>query len=204
MCGDGTDADGVVMQAVRHGARATADRELPPASRRWRNSPRAMCSPRRSASAAHCVFRSGSFSRLAINRSLGRERPACGRLGVPPRGHGWGWAGEPRVEPQACHIDLDCVRPRRAHGAGRVDSGRGVIAARCRVQAQRLRNRARPRWPLAGVPPLQGCNSISPGRQVLLNQGSSGPYRRRIMNQPLPGIVCTQLCSMPAGALGPK
>ena len=50
----------------------------------------------------------------------------------------------------------------------------------------------------------QGCNSISPGRQVLLNHGSSGPYRRRIMNQPLPGIVCTQLFSMPAGALGPK
>ncbi len=47
-------------------------------------------------------------------------------------------------------------------------------------------------------------SSISPGRQVLSNQGSSGPYSRRIMNQPFPGIVCTQLFSLPAGALGPK
>ncbi|KQU96014.1 hypothetical protein ASD00_19875 [Ensifer sp. Root31] len=42
------------------------------------------------------------------------------------------------------------------------------------------------------------------GRQELLNHGSSGPYRPRIMNQPLPGIVCTQLFSIPAGAFGPK
>ena len=45
---------------------------------------------------------------------------------------------------------------------------------------------------------------MSSGRQVLLNQGSSGPYRRRIVNQALPGIVCTQLVSLPAGAFGPK
>ena len=47
-------------------------------------------------------------------------------------------------------------------------------------------------------------SSISPGRQVLSNHDSNGPYRRRSMNQPLPGIVCTQLFSIPAGALGPK
>jgi len=46
--------------------------------------------------------------------------------------------------------------------------------------------------------------SISPGRQVLLNQGSSGPYSRKSMFQPFPGIVCTQFASLPKGAFGPK
>jgi hypothetical protein len=46
--------------------------------------------------------------------------------------------------------------------------------------------------------------SISPGCQVLLNQGSSGPYSRKRVFQPFPGIVCTQLVSLPAGAFGPK
>ena len=46
--------------------------------------------------------------------------------------------------------------------------------------------------------------SISPGRQVLSNHGSSGPYSRNTTNQPLPGIVCTQLVSFPEGASGPK
>ncbi len=32
-------------------------------------------------------------------------------------------------------------------------------------------------------------SSISPGFQVLSNHGSSGPYNRRIVNQPLPGTV---------------
>src|ERR1019366_5083523 len=47
-------------------------------------------------------------------------------------------------------------------------------------------------------------SSISPGRHVLSNHGSSGPYSRRIMNQPFLGMVWIQLCSSPAGALGPK
>jgi len=32
-------------------------------------------------------------------------------------------------------------------------------------------------------------SSNAPGRQVLSNQGSSGPYRRRAANQPFPGTV---------------
>ena len=56
-------------------------------------------------------------------------------------------------------------------------------------------------WPIAAD---QGIGSISPGRQVRLNHGSSGPYRRRIMNQVWPGTVYTQFDSLPAGALGPK
>jgi len=50
----------------------------------------------------------------------------------------------------------------------------------------------------------QGCGSISPGRQVLSNQGCSGPYSRNNVFQPLPGLVCNQLASLPAGAFGPK
>src|ERR1700716_611490 len=46
--------------------------------------------------------------------------------------------------------------------------------------------------------------SISPGRQVLLNQGSSGPYSRKRVFQPFPRIVCTQFASLPEGAFGPK
>ena len=45
---------------------------------------------------------------------------------------------------------------------------------------------------------------MSPGRQVLANQGSSGPYRRRMVFQPVPGTVWTQLVSLPTGGLGPK
>lgn len=52
--------------------------------------------------------------------------------------------------------------------------------------------------------PRQFTNSISPGRQVLSNQGCNGPYRRSSVFQPLPGIVCTQLLSLPTGARGPK
>jgi hypothetical protein len=33
---------------------------------------------------------------------------------------------------------------------------------------------------------------------------SSGPYMRRMVNQLLPGTVCNQLASLPAGAVGPK
>src|ERR1700722_13505749 len=47
-------------------------------------------------------------------------------------------------------------------------------------------------------------NSISLGRQVLFNQGSRGPYMRRITNQLFPGTVCSQLFSLPAGAFGAK
>ena len=62
----------------------------------------------------------------------------------------------------------------------------------------------------ASILPAIGCqrtwftSSISLGRQVLSNHGSSGPYRRKRVFQPLPGMVCTQLFSLPAGALGPK
>jgi hypothetical protein len=44
-------------------------------------------------------------------------------------------------------------------------------------------------------------NSISLGRQVLLIHGSSGPYTRRIVNQPLLGTVSSQLPSLPWGGL---
>jgi hypothetical protein len=44
---------------------------------------------------------------------------------------------------------------------------------------------------------------MSPGRQVLSNQGSSGPYSRKIANQPFFGTVAIQLASLPAGAFGP-
>jgi hypothetical protein len=55
------------------------------------------------------------------------------------------------------------------------------------------------------TPPQAGyIGSISPGRQVLLNQGSSGPYSRKRVFQPFPGIVCTQFASLPEGAFGPK
>jgi hypothetical protein len=56
----------------------------------------------------------------------------------------------------------------------------------------------------AVVRPCYFTNSISPGRQVLLIQGSSGPYMRRAANQPLPGIVSSQLFSKPFGGLGAK
>ena len=39
-------------------------------------------------------------------------------------------------------------------------------------------------------------NSISLGRQVLLIQGSSGPYIRRMVNQLFPGMVSSQLLSL--------
>src|SRR5271165_5418611 len=45
--------------------------------------------------------------------------------------------------------------------------------------------------------------SISPGFQVLSNHGWSGPLRRRMVFQPLPGTVCTQL-AWPAGVAGPN
>jgi hypothetical protein len=45
---------------------------------------------------------------------------------------------------------------------------------------------------------------MSLGRQVLSNQGSSGPYSRKIANQPFFGTVAIQLASLPAGAFGPK
>jgi hypothetical protein len=55
-----------------------------------------------------------------------------------------------------------------------------------------------------GPLPSGYIGSISPGRQVLLNHGSSGPYSRKRVFQPLPGIVCTQLASLPAGTFGPN
>ena len=54
------------------------------------------------------------------------------------------------------------------------------------------------------MPTIYLTSVISLGRQVLLIQGSSGPYMRRIANQLLPGIVCNQLPSWPCGALGEK
>jgi len=44
--------------------------------------------------------------------------------------------------------------------------------------------------------------SKSPGFHDLSNHGSSGPYRRSRADQLLPGMVCTQLPSLPAGAAG--
>jgi hypothetical protein len=45
-------------------------------------------------------------------------------------------------------------------------------------------------------------NSISPGRQVLSNHGCSGPYRGSSTKKLLPGMVSTQLLSLPLGAVG--
>ncbi len=50
----------------------------------------------------------------------------------------------------------------------------------------------------------QNIISISPGRQVLSNHGSSGPYSRNMTNHPLPGMVCIELASLPGGGFGPK
>ena len=44
-------------------------------------------------------------------------------------------------------------------------------------------------------------NVISPGFQVLSNHGSRGPYARKSVNQPLPGLVSVQLASLPLGAV---
>jgi len=46
--------------------------------------------------------------------------------------------------------------------------------------------------------------SISLGRQLLSIHGCSGPYMRRMVNQLLPGTVCSQLPSCPLGACGAK
>jgi len=46
--------------------------------------------------------------------------------------------------------------------------------------------------------------SISLGRQVLSKYDWSGLYSRRIGNQPLSGLVCSQFDSLPLGAVGPK
>src|ERR1700733_4471845 len=54
------------------------------------------------------------------------------------------------------------------------------------------------------LPPIHFANSISLGRQVLFSHGSNGPYMRRITNQLLPGMVCSQLSSLPVGAFGEK
>ncbi len=51
---------------------------------------------------------------------------------------------------------------------------------------------------------IQLTCSISLGRQFLSSQGLSGPYMRRMQNQLLPGMVWSQLSSLPAGAFGPK
>ena len=50
----------------------------------------------------------------------------------------------------------------------------------------------------------QSTTSISPGLQDLSNQGSSGPYSLRTVNQPLPGTVGTQLDAFPGGGSGPN
>ena len=42
---------------------------------------------------------------------------------------------------------------------------------------------------LAETPPIYWIASISPGRQVLSNHGSSGLYSLSMVNQPLPGTV---------------
>ena len=45
---------------------------------------------------------------------------------------------------------------------------------------------------------------MSPGLQVWSYQGSSGPYIRRIVNQPFPGTVWIQLFWSSAGCSGPE
>lgn len=47
--------------------------------------------------------------------------------------------------------------------------------------------------------------SISPGRQAFVKKGFSGPYKRRIVNPPLPGTVWIPLPrATPGGGCGPK
>jgi len=48
-------------------------------------------------------------------------------------------------------------------------------------------------------------NSISLGRHCFVKNDSSGLYRRKIVNHPLPGIVWIQLPRLiPGGCFGPK
>ena len=67
------------------------------------------------------------------------------------------------------------------------------------------------RWPLSGAssPRVVGfgrqpTSSMSSRRQVWSIQACRGPYRRKAMNQLLPGIVWSQFFSWPAGASGAK
>ncbi len=61
------------------------------------------------------------------------------------------------------------------------------------------------RWQtLSNLSTAYFINPISLGRQVWLIHGSSGPYIRRIVNQLLPGIVWSQLPSLPPGGFGAK
>ncbi len=59
-------------------------------------------------------------------------------------------------------------------------------------------------WPGNAANPYF-TTSISLGRQLLSKNGSSGLYSRRMVNQPLSGIVWIQLPRFtPAGCFGPK
>ena len=81
---------------------------------------------------------------------------------------------------------------------------RGAAASRGRHASSKERLLLHPRRLTAARLVDYSTNSISPGRQVFSIQGSSGPYRRRMTNQPLPGIVFSQFFSKPFGGLGAK
>ena len=97
-------------------------------------------------------------------------------------------------------IDLDTSGSKRA--LARVICGSAMTSAHLqslqRSPAWQVRRRGR-------ADPAYLTRSISLGRQLLSKKGSSGPYSRRITNQPLPGIVWIQLPRFtPSGCFGAK
>jgi len=100
---------------------------------------------------------------------------------------------------------------RHAAGRGLLDlvCG-GELALAMRMHRAALDFRALAGQPMGAMRPgdrtvePQSISSISPGFQVFSKKASSGLYRRRIVNQPLPGTVWIQLLSLPLGAFGPK
>jgi hypothetical protein len=84
--------------------------------------------------------------------------------------------------------------------------GRQLCACRRRQRRDREHRRGRASC-LASCRQLeaQRTSSISLGRHCLVKNGSSGLYRRRMVNQPLPGIVWIQLPRLtPSGCVGLK
>ena len=76
-----------------------------------------------------------------------------------------------------------------------VASGKGIETLPHLVH--HIRKPSSLRWPalIRHHSSPQSVGSSSPGRQVLSNHASNGPYSRSMMNHDLPGTVCTQLVS---------
>jgi len=109
---------------------------------------------------------------------LARHCPAGGRRAMPPTG-----VASARLRRALARRSLARIPRRRPFGKAKEPS-----CARSAVPESRVCQLG---W-------------IFPGRQVCSNQGSRGPYRRRMGNQLLPGMVCSQLASACAGGPGPN